>query len=246
MTQYKTDKLNYGAAEFENDNLPGMPEGGDLAMFDNYKQLEVDKTKLILKKDAANLIKEMCDLYLADDKIQRPEYVASIQKIEALTLGQLLGQVKYAEHALDSIMRQLDGGGFTTPETYEMMIKLQTNAIDITMRVSQYTRSLPEYFQYLEKDISKYQGIDMIKTASTTIIDKESGEESEADSFDISGPMRGTKDLMKQINDMKKQVDIEAVEHEDVQMSSTIVDDVESEIDDTVEKRYTSEEKTED
>jgi hypothetical protein len=209
-------KLNYGAGEFMNDtdNLPDTAIGAGMAMFDNYTKFDVTTKKLELQRDAKDLITKLIDVYLSTDKIQRPEYVDAIAKVEKMNLATLLGQVRYAEHALDSLMRQLDSGGFTDPATYEMIMRMQSSCIDITLKVANYTRSLPDYFKSLEADITKYQSIDLIQTGKSTLTDT-NGNESVVEEFSSGSTFRGTKDLLKMINNAKamqaeQQIEVDA------------------------------------
>lgn len=204
------------------DTLPDLPMGGGMEMFENYKKIDVQATKEKLKTDATNFIKQLCDVYLQTDKIQRPEYVESIAKIETLTLTQLIGQVKYAEHVLDSLIRQLDAGGFTDASTYDMIMKMQNNSISITMQVSNFVRNLPEYFKHLEEDITKYQSIDMVRTGASNLKDTETGEDFEAETFDSAHVYRGTHDLMKRIDDARK---AKAANRENVDAAIAGIDD---------------------
>lgn len=198
-------KINYGATDFDNDtdNLPDLPGGNTMAMFENYTQFNVTQKKAELMIESKALIKSLIDLYLSTDKMQRPEYVDAIQKVENMTLASLLGQVKYAEHALDSLMRQLDGGGFTDPATYEMIMRMQSSSIDITLRVAQYVRSLPDYFKHLESDITKYQSIPLIKTGESTLTN-EDGVDVPVDEFTTKKTYRGTGDLIKMVEAARK------------------------------------------
>jgi len=201
----KTNNLLTGASDFMNDsdNLPDL--ANDMNQFENYKNLEVDNAKLILKKDAKTFVKRLCDLYLQTDQIQRPEYVESIEKLETMTLASLLAQVKYAEHSLESLMRQLDSGGFQDQSVYKMIMEMQSNSINITMQVSQYIRTLPEYFKNLEEDITKYQSINLTKTGSSNLSDEE-GKSYETDEYESEDyTFRGTADVISMIEAAEKQ-----------------------------------------
>lgn len=204
------------------DELPDLPIGSGMEMFDAYQKIDVASTKTKLASDAKSFIRQLCDVYLQTDKIQRPEYVDSIAKIETLTLTQLLGQVKYAEHALDSLIRQLDAGGFMDAATYDMIMRMQKNAIEITMQVSNFVRNLPEYFKHLEEDITKYQSIDMIRTGSSSLKDAETGEDFEAETYTSEHVYRGTHDLMKRIDEARK---AKAASRKDVDAAIAGIDD---------------------
>lgn len=236
------------------DNLPDIPD--DMDMHDNYQAIDVTKAKLILKKQAKEYVESLCSVYLNEEKMGKAEYIESIRKAESMTLTSLLSQVKYSEHTLDSLMRQLDAGGFTDPATYETIIKLQASAIDITMRVAQYVRTMPEYFQSLEDQITKRNAIDLIQTGTGSVTDNETGQIHATEQYGSEGVFKGTGDVLAMIEEAEKLKE-ESTEHANKMISernegitdAQIIDSVEEtadKIEDEIDQRFAEGEKNND
>lgn len=146
---------------FDDKNHPNLGdiEGEDgMRQFDTYKVIGVDKIATDITKLADDLINTTCNFYLSntelfDDNDQR--YITAIKGSERNNLQVLLKQVKYVEHILDNLMRQLDSGGYMDNSIYTTIQEMQKSSMDITMQVSKYTRNLPDYFKYVKMDIEQ-------------------------------------------------------------------------------------------
>lgn len=175
----------------------GENGGGDLSMFETYKQLDVDKMEMEVKNKAKVFISSLCDLYLDLDRITNETHVKAVATIETSHLSSLLSQVEIADHTLKTVMRQLDAGAYTTnPDIYNTIIKLQQNSMNIIMTVSKYTRQLPEAFKFTHKDIHEVNAIDVMDNNPKTI-DVEAEEVDEV-KYDGTQAFMGTKDILQQ------------------------------------------------
>lgn len=194
--------------------------GGDMAQFDSYVNFDVDTVREDIEASAKSLVVGILDLYLKIEEYDETTYLDAIQRTEVMTLSSLLLNVKTAEHALSSIMRQLDGGGFVQKDIYDTIIKLQKASMEITMQVSQHIRNLPDYFKYIEKEV-KQQSIQDAIVIGKNNEPKQIGAAEETESqeeFSMSGPVRGVKDLMKAMRAQLEETKARAAEAEEAQL----------------------------
>lgn len=220
--QHKTDKLLFpddiGKSVDTND-----PEGGALAMHDTYAQFEVD-TKLTKAKDKAKkVIQSILEIYLDSAIIDDKKYIKSIASIESMTLGSLLFNLSSANHALSTVMRQLDGGGYVSPAIFDTIMSLQKNSITITMEVSRHVRNIPEYFKFVKNDVVKYDNVlilDATGEGEQKQLPAPNQDDLENDGDYSSAPaFRGSKDLIKTIQEgiqkQKEQSELDAQERKE-------------------------------
>lgn len=189
-----------------NEDLPDE-FGGDLKYLESYKKIDVDETFDGIRNDATFLIKNMCDMYLGANIITDEAYAQAIASIEIKQLSSAMIAVKSVEHALSTLMRQLDEGGYINSEIFEQINTLSKTSMELTMKSTAYIRSLPEFIKFtgeemVSKGLSKpieilQDGVEAKRLSANT----EDIESVEVDSFNKSGPILGTRDLMLQIRD---------------------------------------------
>lgn len=180
-----------------------IPDGGDMEQFEDYKRLDVDAKVSKLEKGSKKLIISLCDLYLNLEQMTDKAHIQAIAEVEQSNLTVLLKQVKYAEHVLDNLMRQLDAGGHMDPKIYQTIREMQKSSIEITLEVSRYVRTLPEYFKWLAKDIKEVTTLENIDQERT----KRAELPEARTQTSINGPIRGVKELLQNLQDLQTSED---------------------------------------
>lgn len=160
------------------------------------------------------------------------ELIESISSIEAVNLSMLLKQVKWADHLVVTLMRRLEAGGSMDTELIEKIISAQQSAMNLTLTISNYTRTLPQYFKSLKTELedglvpeqnsmlSLHEpdgGMLMIEAQAQNQEPLRSQEDSE---FNIRVPQKGMRDLLKNV--MKARAEVKA--EEDSANDSDVVD----------------------
>jgi hypothetical protein len=196
----KNSVHNPGDDEFEEMSN----EVDSMAQFSTYKSFDVDSKLETLSKDAKKMILSLCDLYLSKELISNEDYVKAIANVEAQNLTVLIKQVKYSEHILDSLMRQLDSGGYVDKSIYDTIREMQKSSIQITLEVSKYVRTLPEYFKFVHQDITKIKALDILNesTARTNI----EASSKTLEEFNPAEPQRGTRNMMMDLRNVRKEM----------------------------------------
>lgn len=177
--------------------------GGDMSKYETYESLNIDEKIQTLTTASKKFIESVAKVQLENLEEGNEDYVKAISELETSNLLFLLKQVKYSEHVLDSLMRQLDNGGYMEPGLFETIRVMQKSGIEIALEVSKYLRTLPEYFKWLKKDLVEQQQeiIKIEQTAESTRY--EDAEIVETDEQTAQGPIRGTRDLMLDIIDSR-------------------------------------------
>ena len=194
------------ADEFE---ILGDDSTGDLAYLRSYQKLDIDAKNALLETSVKAHIIALCDLYLDMGKLSNEDYVKAIADTEKQNLLVLIKQVTYSEHILDTLMRQLDSGGYIDQDIFKTIREMQRSVIQITLEVSKYTRQLPEYFKFVQTDIKKMHAITMLEETNASLrLDAATDIEHEQisssnDVFSISQPQRGLRELMLNVSDAR-------------------------------------------
>lgn len=182
---------------------------GDMRMYESYQEFNVDEKAVHLRTSCKAMILSLCKIYLDTLEISNEDYVKAVALVEEQNLFVLMKQVQYADHVLDSLMRQLDSGGYIDKGIYSTIREMQKSAIQITLEISKYTRNLPEYFKFVARDAKSADTSLDILSASTSartqnIIDITG--ESVSGEFNPMVPQRGMRELMLNVSDVRKDI----------------------------------------
>lgn len=181
---------------FDDDEVMGG--AGTLQGLDAYEKLEVTNKKLILAKQAKNLVQSLISIYFDAELITGQEHIDALAIAEASTLESLLAQSEYANHAVTTLMRKIDAGMHMELGVYDILIKLQNNALDITMKVANYRRTLMPYLKSVKEELSASSMIEVLSRVENDNISGASIDE-DGNTYDSAGgkQFRGTKELNK-------------------------------------------------
>lgn len=194
------------------DLMPDEFSGGDLKYLESYKELEVDLVVDGIRSDAKLLIENLCDLYLGQDLITDDTYTQALAAIEVNQLTSAMMAAKSVEHALATLMRQLDAGGYVNAEIFTQIKDLSKASMELTMKATTYLRSLPDFFKYTSDELKERGHVKPIEIVQTNMsIGANSSEavieEQQDEQYSLSGPIRGTRALMLQIRDEANNLD---------------------------------------
>ncbi len=188
-------------------NLDGDTfEGGSLQGLEEYEKFEIEEKHKKIKKQAQNLVTSLIKVYFDAEMIDEHEHLSAIQNIETSNLIGLIQSARYAQHAVSTLMRKVDAGLHADMAVYPILIELQKNAIDIQMKVAQYSRTLSPYIKSVKEDLeeSGNSTIEILARVESDSIDR--GKESEELS---DSTFRGSKDtnefFRKKMEEIEKQ-----------------------------------------
>lgn len=208
-------------------------EGGDqnsMAQYETYKEFNVDEKTEELKTSCKKMILSLCDIYLDTLQLSNEDYVKAVALVEEQNLFVLMKQVQYSDHIIDSLMRQLDSGGYVDKGIYSTIREMQKSAIQITLEISKYTRNLPEYFKFVSRDAKNSDtSSDILLNASknsSEVIDITG--DSVVTTFNPLIPQRGMREMMLAVSDVRKDIELAIKNATEVEATPIQLDDIDT------------------
>lgn len=158
--------------------------------------------KLRSTKTAKKTITALMKFYLAEDIIEKDEYIAAKKKMDEMTMSSLVYQLQAGERALTTLLETIEDGELA-PRMFEVLATLQKSMLDIIKSQTMYLMATEESAKRISRDIEIYKKRDDVREI----------EESGGSTGD-SAVQRGTKDLMRMI---RSGIDSETQDIEDVE-----------------------------
>ena len=176
---------------------PELPSKRDTPSLPSYGELKISSSNKA-KKTITSLMK----FYLDKDIIEKDEYIQAKKKIDEMTMGSLIYQLQAGERALTTLLEAIEDGD-VAPRMFEVLATLQKSMLDIIKSQTMYLMAAEEGAKRIARDIEIYKKRDDVREieASTP-----SGRTSN------DNVQRGTKDIMRMIQDGIQDVNIEDVE----------------------------------
>ena len=187
-----------------NENIDVEQDPNDLPVpkFQTAKPLvNYEDMKGVSDKQAKKTINSLMKFYLDADIIEKDEYLQAKKKMDEMTMGSLVYQLKAGERALTTLLETIEGGELA-PRMFEVLATLQKSMLDIIKSQTMYLMATEESAKRIARDIELYK-----KRDRDNELEQVGGREN-------GNIQRGTKDLMNQIQAGIQQADIEDVEPE--------------------------------
>lgn len=158
--------------------------------------------KLRSTKTAKKTITALMKFYLAEDIIEKDEYISAKKKMDEMTMSSLVYQLQAGERALTTLLQTIEDGELA-PRMFEVLATLQKSMLDIIKSQTMYLMATEESAKRISRDIEIYK-----KRDDTREIEESGGSTGD------SAVQRGTKDLMRMI---RSGIDSETQDIEDVE-----------------------------
>ena len=174
------------------DEVPGLNQTPELSRvkIESTQAVALTKAKGKAKKVMSSLLK----FYLSEEIIAEHEYIQAKSNLDEYALGMLIRQMENSEIAISQLMDIINEGD-VSPRMFEVLSDLQRTLLDIIKSQTMYMVAIEENAKKISRDVDVYHS-----TESSTS-NKQSGIKS-----------RGTKDLMRALQDTIKEEDIEDVD----------------------------------
>lgn len=177
------------------------PEDLPVPKFHNSKPAaNYGEMKGLSEKQAKKTITSLMEFYLDSEIIERDEYLQAKKKMDEMTMGSLVYQLKAGERALTTLLETIEGGELA-PRMFEVLATLQKSMLDIIKSQTMYLMATEESAKRIARDIELYKKRD-----------RDGAIQDSGSSNENGNIQRGTKDLMNQI-----QAGINKAEIEDIQ-----------------------------
>lgn len=177
------------------DEVPGLDDMPQLPKVraENTQAALTEKAKNKAQRVMNNLLK----FYLSEQIIEEHEYIKAKAELDEYALSMLIRQMQNSESAIGTLMDTINEGD-TSPRMFEVLSDLQRTLLDIIKSQTMYMVAIEENAKKISRDIDIYHGRE--ETQST----KKGGQ---------SGiKTRGTKDLMRALQDSINEEDIQDVD----------------------------------
>ena len=171
--------------------LPHQPK----EILPTFGELKI-KSTATAKKTITALMK----FYLAEDIIEKDEYISAKKKMDEMKMSSLVYQLQAGERALTTLLQTIEDGELA-PRMFEVLATLQKSMLDIIKSQTMYLMATEESAKRISRDIEIYKKRDDVREI------EESGG-----SLDNSVVQRGSKDLMRMIRNGIDDSEIEDVE----------------------------------
>lgn len=197
MEEKSKDKFRDSLGDLLNDlpdEVPGLDETPQLPKVraENTQSAQLTKAKNKASKVMNNLLK----FYLSEEIIEEHEYIKAKADLDEYALGMLIRQMQNSECAITSLMDQINEGD-VSPRMFEVLSDLQRTLLDIIKSQTMYMVAIEENAKKISRDIDVYHG----------------GSNSNEKQINQGGvKSRGTKDLMRALQDTLDEENIQDVE----------------------------------
>jgi len=149
------------------------------------------------KNKAQKVMNSLLKFYLSEEIIEEHEYIKVKSELDEYALGMLIRQMQNSESAISILMDTINEGD-VSPRMFEVLSDLQRTLLDIIKSQTMYMVAIEENAKKLSRDIDIYHG------SSNDSTQKKSGN--------TGLKARGTKDLMRALQDSINEEDIQDVD----------------------------------
>ena len=178
------------------DEVPGLDEAAPINRLpaqSNNTQLQIAKTK------ATRVLDNLLKLYLSEEIIEQEEYIQAKSELDKSALSMLIRQMENSETAINALMNAI-GEGEVTPRMFEVLSDMQRTMLEIIKSQTMYMMAVEENAKKMARDIDIYKNYNTEKSEGSS----NSGLRS-----------RGTKDLMKALQNLEDEIEVDTKEDDD-------------------------------
>jgi hypothetical protein len=178
------------------DEVPGLENTPELPKVRQESTQAVALTKA--KGKAKKVMSSLLKFYLSEEIILEHEYIQAKAQLDEYALGMLIRQMENSEIAISTLMDTINEGD-VSPRMFEVLSDLQRTLLDIIKSQTMYMVAIEENAKKTSRDIDVYHG-----SSEGSNNKKQSGVKS-----------RGTKDLMRALQETINEEDIQDVDSDE-------------------------------
>ena len=164
------------------------PEGKRM----NFSTVQADA-----ESEAKEVLQSVVKFYLDQDLINEEEYITAKQRVDELTLSNILFSLKTAQYAIIKLLEEIDLGN-THPRIFESLAQLQNQMMNIVKHQTAYVVTMQEGYKQIKHDSETISSKALKGSSTKKLMETSTGVKA-----------RGTKELMNNL-------DATEVEFEDV------------------------------
>lgn len=149
---------------------------------------DYDMKKLDSTLGAKKILNSLLKFYLSQDFIDENDYIKEKAKLDELSLSGIIRQIDHNERLIEVMMRTIDTG-VLEPKMFEVCGKLQQVYVDLIKMKATFLMNAEETFKKLRNDYDFYADTRKLPSKDTSTIQE----------AEVTSSYRGTRDLMKSI-----------------------------------------------
>ena len=179
------------------DEVPGLNDGPQLTPVKDLSKETNNQALVRASTKAKNVMGSLLKFYLSEDIIEEQEYIKAKNQLDTYALSMLIRQMENSEHAITLLMDTINEGD-VAPRMFEVLSDLQRTLLDIIKSQTMYMVAVEENVKKISRDLDVYHG-------------KSSG----VNPKDEKVSTRGTKDLMRALQDSMEEENIEDIDEDE-------------------------------
>lgn len=199
MKEEAKDKFRDTLGDLLNDLPDEVPGLDDVPQLPKVRAENTQSALTIKAKNKAQrVMNNLLKFYLSEQIIEEHEYIKAKAELDEYALSMLIRQMQNSESAIATLMDTINEGD-TSPRMFEVLSDLQRTLLDIIKSQTMYMVAIEENAKKISRDIDVYHGGG--DTQSTKKVGAQNGLKT-----------RGTKDLMRALQDTINEEDIQDVD----------------------------------
>jgi hypothetical protein len=179
------------------DEVPGLDEGIELSPVRDLSRETNSQALTRATNKAKGVMNNLLKFYLSEDIIEEQEYIKAKNQLDTYALSMLIRQMENSETAITLLMDTINEGD-VAPRMFEVLSDLQRTLLDIIKSQTMYMVAVEENVKKISRDLDVYHG-----KSSTT------------NKQDDKVSTRGTKDLMRALQDSLDEENIEDIDSDE-------------------------------
>jgi len=210
MSEKKENKDSKNTTDDLLDDLLGSsslpaPMEGDLPAYQETKPYEYAEVSSAMTKQAKKMVTSVLKLYLSADLIDQNDFVKASAEIHNMQLSSLLNQMAKMEHIIDKMMVNIDNGE-VRDRTFEVLGGLHKTQLEINKNLTLHMVAIREQVKSSKHDLDIYDDNKPTKSSENEI---------QIQDQDGNTIRRGTRNMMKDLQNEINPTEVEDVNIED-------------------------------
>lgn len=161
---------------------------GDSLQHPNAEPMNLHELKDEAQKDAKKTLRTLIDFYLGSKMIKKNEYAKYKQRIDEMSLSNMMFAIRTAQLAVIKLLEDIDMGN-THPRNFEALVSLNGQMMNMIKHQQALFVTMEEGYKKIKNDQTEIEGQDKVEDVSSEDVTVLAG----------SFKSRGTKLLMQNL-----------------------------------------------
>lgn len=151
----------------EPSNMPVANNNDEFPEFNSHEAIDLPSVSIKAESTAKKLMNSLLKIYLSSDIINNNEYVKAKSSLDKMTLKILIGQIQKTEHALDTMISNIDLGEMH-PRMFEVYGGLQKTLLELLKHQTLHLHAMEESTKKIKSDIDLYSDMKPVESKKSS------------------------------------------------------------------------------